>query len=201
MKTTLSLAAGLALMVSAAAFAQATNPVGTSGPGAAQMPGTPQEPGNPKAARAVISAEDRGFIDKAAASGLAEVQEGQLAQSQSQSDKVKDFAQRMVTDHSAANDKLKSLGSDAGAEVLMTLDSADEQQLATLRKLQGAAFDKRYIHDQIAAHKAAIVLFKKEASSGSDPQLKQFAAATLPTIEEHLKAAEDLERGKAMPTD
>ncbi len=72
------------------------------------------------------------------------------------------------------------------------LDSKDEKQLATLRKLNGVAFDRRYVQDQTAAHKEAVALFKKEAASGTNAQLKQFAIDTLPTLQQHLTEVEGL---------
>jgi putative membrane protein len=191
-----TLAAGLALVLSSTAFAQATNPAGMTGPSPAPARATPEQPGNPAAARtaapAALDAADREFVNKAAAAGMAEVQAAQLAQTKAQSDDVKTFAGHMIADHTAANDKLKSIVEADGVQPPANLDSKDEKQLAALRKLNGAAFDRRYVQDQTAAHKEAVALFKKEAASGTNAQLKQFAVDTLPTLQQHLTAVEGL---------
>jgi len=72
------------------------------------------------------------------------------------------------------------------------LDKADQKQIDALQKKNGAGFDKQYVKDQLAAHKKTVALFQKEASSGSDPQLKQFASDTLPTLQHHLSDVEAL---------
>jgi putative membrane protein len=191
-----ALAAGLALMVSGAALAQATNPGGMTGPSPAPSPATPEPAGNPRAARAEapapLDAADRAFVEKAAAAGMAEVQEGQLAQTKAKSDDVKSFGQHMVDDHTAAGEKLKSIAEADGVQPPDTLDAKDEKQLNALQKLNGAAFDRHYVQDQTAAHKEAVALFEKEAKSGSNAQLKQFAADTLPTLKQHLTDVEGL---------
>ncbi len=91
-----TLAAGLALVLSSTAFAQATNPAGMTGPSPAPARATSEQPGNPAAARmaapAPLDAADRDFVDKAAAAGMAEVEAAQLAQTKAQSDDVKTFA-------------------------------------------------------------------------------------------------------------
>ena len=192
-----ALAAGLALMVSGAALAQATNPAGmTSGPSPAPAAATPQSPGNPAAARnavpAPLDAADRAFVEKASAAGMAEVQAAQLAQTKSKSDDVKGFAQHMVDDHTAAGEKLKTIAQADGVQPPDNLDAKDQKQIDALQRLNGAAFDKRYVEDQTAAHKEAVALFEKEAKSGSNAQLKQFALDTLPTLKQHLTDVEGL---------
>ena len=191
-----ALAAGLALMVSGAALAQATNPAGMTGPSPTPAAATPQSPGNPAAARnaapAPLDAADRAFVEKASAAGMAEVQAAQLAQTKSKSDDVKGFAQHMVDDHTAAGEKLKTIAQADGVQAPDNLDAKDQKQIDALQRLNGAAFDKRYVEDQTAAHKEAVALFEKEAKSGGNAQLKQFAVDTLPTLKQHLTDVEGL---------
>ncbi|HVJ51783.1 MAG TPA: DUF4142 domain-containing protein [Aliidongia sp.] len=141
---------------------------------------------------AQLNAMDRQFVTKATIGGMTEVQESQLAQGQAQSDDVKSFGQHMVTDHVAAGEKLKSIVAAEGIQAPADLDKKHQQELSSLEKLKGGAFDKRYVKAQLAAHKQTVALFEKEASSGQDPQLKQFASATLPTLKEHLSDVEGL---------
>jgi putative membrane protein len=194
-----ALAAGLELMVSGAALAQATNPAGMTGPTPGPASATPRAPGNAGAARteapAPLDAADRAFVEKASAAGMAEVQAAQLAQTKAKSADVKGFAQHMVDDHTAAGEKLKAIAQADGVQPPDNLGAKDQKQLAALQKLNGAAFDKRYVEDQTAAHKEAVALFEKEAKTGSNAQLKQFAVDTLPTLKQHLTDVEGLAHG------
>ena len=124
---------------------------------------------------------DNTFYKHAAEAGMAEVELGDLAQQKSSNPKVKDFGAMMVKDHTAANDKLKSI---AAAKGISLPSSPSVGQMATKAKLEvlsGDTFDKSYIKGMIKDHKEAIQEFKKEAASGADADAKAFAAATLPT--------------------
>jgi putative membrane protein len=130
---------------------------------------------------------DASFYKKAAEGGISEVDAGKLAQEKGNSQAVKDFGAMMVKDHSAANDKLKSL---AASKNVSLPSSASVGQMATKAKLEvlsGNTFDKSYIKSQVKAHRETIALFKKEIASGEDADAKAFATATLPTVQAHLK--------------
>jgi putative membrane protein len=196
----ISFVAGLALMALQAAPAGAQT---LGGPGqshdtltpAAQPappPATQPPPSPATQAPMDVSADDRAFIIKAAMGGLGEVEMGQLAANQAAADPVKSFGQHMVSDHSAADQKLKTIADAAGISLHGEPGSAEKQQEARLEKLHGRAFDRRYTHDEITAHKETIALFKREVDGGSNPQLKQFASDTLPTLQEHLTEVEGL---------
>jgi putative membrane protein len=131
---------------------------------------------------------DASFYKNAAEGGIAEVEAGQLAQDKGNSQQVKDFGAMMVKDHSAANEKLKTL---AASKDITLPSSASVGQMATKTKLSvlsGETFDKSYVKGQISAHRQTIALFHKEISSGQDADAKAFATATLPTVRAHLKA-------------
>lgn len=137
-------------------------------------------------------ASDQDFVSKAGQGGMMEVELGHTAMNQGESQAVKDFGQRMVTDHSKANESLKTA---AMADGLTMPPALSSEQNATTKKLsakQGAKFDKAYSKDMVADHKEDIKLFEKEAKMGTSPQVKAFAEATLPTLREHLKMAEAL---------
>ena len=63
-----------------------------------------------------------------------------------------------------------------------------------LSKLSGEAFDRAFAKDMLSDHKKAVSAFRTESRSGKDPEVKAFAAKTLPTLEGHLKQAEDLNK-------
>jgi len=170
---------------------------GTMGqPGAPGYPGTAGYPpqsgtmGNPMGTGDQM--QDHTFMMKAAEGGLAEVQLGQLAQQNGQSQQVKDFGQRMVTDHSKANDELKQVAEKQGVTLPTSPSSHDQAEYGKLSKMHGEAFDKAYSKMMVSDHKKDIGEFKHEAASGNDPQVRSFASQTLPTLEEHLKLAEKM---------
>ena len=134
-----------------------------------------------------VSSSDQKFVKEAASGGMAEVELGQLAQQNGSSDAVKQFGQRMVTDHGQANDKLKSVVSQKGIQLPTKLNAKDEAIKMRLSKLSGKQFDDAYIKDMITDHQEDVAAFKKESSSGGDSDIKQFASDTLPTLRDHLK--------------
>lgn len=136
---------------------------------------------------AIADSPDSSFIKNAAEGGLAEVELGQLAQQKATNPAVKEFGAMMVTDHTAANDKLKTV---AAAKQVSLPDSPSLMQKASKRKLEmmsGDSFDKSYVKGMIEDHKADIKEFQKEATDGKDPEVKAFAVATLPTLKMHLQ--------------
>ena len=142
----------------------------------------------PFAAFAADDNPDAAFFKHAAEAGIAEVDAGQIAQDKANSQALKDFGARMVQDHGSVNDKLNALAVSKNV-TLPTSESVGEMATeAKLKVLSGDTFDKSYIKDQIKAHQQAVGLFKKEAASGRDPDVKAFAASTLPELQMHLKA-------------
>jgi len=125
---------------------------------------------------------------------MAEVEIGKLAAEKAASDQVKQFAQRMVTDHQKAGDELKSMAQTKNITVPTELGPKHKALRARLEKLSGEAFDRAYMNEMVAGHRKAVTAFRTESNSGKDAELKQWAAKTLPTIEEHLKQAQDANR-------
>lgn len=138
---------------------------------------------------------DSDFVTKAAQGGMEEVELGRLASTKGADASVKQFGERMVTDHGKANDELKSAAQKDGVEIPSGLSKKQQDDVARLNKLDGAAFDKAYAKMMVSDHKEDIALFKKEASSGKDANVKTFASQTLPTLQEHLRMAEAMSRG------
>ncbi len=154
------------------------------------------------AAAAGLSSHDQKFIKEAAMGGLYEVQAGQLAAQKATSADVKQMAQHIVTDHTKANDQLKSLAQSKGVTDLPTqLDSKHQRKLDQLSKLSGAEFDKAYSKMMVSDHKEDIKAFQKEAEHGNDADLKQFASSALPTLNQHLSMAQSSEHSSSATTD
>ena len=173
--------------------------------GGGQSPSTPPTlPQSPSAGTATTpgdtadtmprKVDDKKFVKDSALGGMTEVELGKLAAQKGSSDAVKQFGQRMVDDHSKANEQLKQVAGKSSIEVPSALDSKHQSRVDKLAKLSGPAFDKAYIKDQLKDHKRDVDDFKSEAQNGSDPNVKQFAMATLPTLEEHLNAVKDLNK-------
>src|SRR5438477_9990895 len=127
------------------------------------------------------SAKDKTFMKKAAKGGMMEVAMGKLAEKNGQSDDVKSFGKRMVTDHTKANDELKSIASQKGVQL-----PAKEPKLKWTS-------DKAYIDMMVKDHEKDLAEFKEEASSGSDPDVKKFADDTAKVVQEHLDLAKEIQ--------
>lgn len=137
---------------------------------------------------------DQEFFDKAAVSGLFEVRASELAVQRGVDPQVKSFAQMMVTDHSAANAKLKSLAMTKGAMLPAELDKDHKKDLEKLRAAkQGKEFDEAYADLMEDGHDKAVKLFAKTAESAKDSDVRKFAAETLPTLKMHNEHAEKLD--------
>ena len=139
-----------------------------------------------------LAPADSTFIRKAAEGGIAEVKLGQLAKDKASNQKVKDFGNRIVNDHGKANDELKELASKKGITLRDSLDAKHQATYDRLSKLSGDAFDKAYMREMIRDHEEDVAEFRRESQSAKDPDVRQFASKTLPTLEEHLPQAQDI---------
>lgn len=135
---------------------------------------------------------DATFYNHAAEGGMSEVELGDLAQQKSNRQSVKDFGAMMVKDHSAANDKLKSIAASKGVKLPTSPSVAQMATKTKLKVLSGDTFDKSYVKGMIKDHQNDIAEFQKEAASGQDPDARAFAKATLPTLQTHLKRVQSV---------
>jgi putative membrane protein len=149
-------------------------------------------PEQAKAGQKTPAGADAAFMRQAAADSTAEVEHGRLAAQNGQSNDVKQFGQRMVDDHSKANDELKGLASQKQVTLPTELEGKHRAMQDRLMKLKGAAFDKAYMAHMVTAHQQAVSLFQRESKAGKDADAKAWAAKTLPTLQEHLKMARDI---------
>ena len=142
-----------------------------------------------------LSKDDSSFVMEAAVGGLMEVQAGQLAQQNAQSQRVKDFGNMMVTDHSKANDELKAYASSHGITVPESLPKDKQKHLDQMKNMKGAAFDKHYVSMMVDDHQKDVAKFKKESTSANDAQLKTWAGNTLPVLQKHLDSIQAIKKG------
>jgi len=135
---------------------------------------------------------DTMFMRHAAAANLAEIQAGRIALDKASSAQVKQLAQRIIDDHTKANDELTSIAQ----RKQVTLPSApmpmQKQEADHLKTLSGASFDRAYAQAMVKDHRKAIKMFGMESQNGTDADLKQFASATLPALKEHMQMAEQI---------
>jgi putative membrane protein len=132
------------------------------------------------------SSTDVSFAKEAAIGGMSEVELGQLAVQKASDPRVKQFAQRMVDDHTKANDALKAAAIQEGITLPMSTDKKHEELRAKLDKLSGPQFDEAYTKQMVRDHKEDVSAFEKQAKAASSP-VQKFAADTLPTLQSHLQ--------------
>jgi putative membrane protein len=166
----------LAVTLAVAAFAAAQVPDATAKD---QMPPAGGTPG------------DKAFAEKASMGSQMEIEAGKIALQKSSDEKVKAFAQQLINDHSKASDDLKSAAAEEGITLPSQLDAKHQGMLDKLNGLSGAQFDAAFKAQMIEDHKKDIAMFEKEAASGQSA-VDKFASATLPTLKQHLKMAEEL---------
>lgn len=150
---------------------------------------------------AELHGPDTQFLAKAILAGRGEVEFSQLAVSKATRPEVRQFAERMVREHTAMNDKLmdeaqrrkiKLEGTYGTPPLRPTQETeATKQQFASL---SGEQFDKSYMQKMIQDHVQAIADFQDEAKNGKDTPIRNVAEGALPSLQEHLKQAQEIGR-------
>jgi putative membrane protein len=174
MKNKLSTSAHIGIIAALLSFLSFTGAaMGQMDPSAGKSTGQISAAGKP----AALSAADKTFMNNAAKGGMMEVEGGKLAAQSSQNADVKKFGNRMVTDHSKANNELMALAAKKGVK------------LKTEKAKAKWTSDKDYMDMMVKDHEKDWAEFQNEAKGGSDPDLKKWAADTSKMIASHLKMA------------
>jgi putative membrane protein len=139
---------------------------------------------------------DSAFVMKAAIGGLTEVESSRVAQQNAQNARVKAYADMMVNDHSKANDELKALAASRGITLPATLPPDKQKHVEDMKAMQGKNFDKHYVSMMVNDHKKDVAEFEKQAASGQDPDLKAWAAKTLPVLKMHRDSIQAISKSK-----
>jgi putative membrane protein len=139
----------------------------------------------------MVGKSDQQFMDNAAQSSMMEIQLAQLAQQKAASSEVKEYARKLEQDHSKASDQLKKIAQERGVQLPSDMGK-HQQQLAKFQNLSGEEFDRAYIKAQVQHHKKDISQFKKYQDRGMDTDVKEFAAAQLPVLQQHFDQAQQL---------
>jgi len=140
----------------------------------------------------IVTGGDLAFMNDAAPGGMAEVQLGSLAVERAVSAQVKQFAQRMIEDHSKAGDKLKKLAQQKKVTLPPDILPQAKQTKENLAKLKGAEFDGAYVKAMVEVHEKDVAAFEAVAQNATDADVKAFAAETVPTLKHHLQMIRDL---------
>ncbi len=139
-----------------------------------------------------VSAADRSFVAMVSQGGMFEVKAGALGAEQGSTQDIKDQGTTEEHDHKLVGDKLKSIATAAGLSFPDNLNDQFQKELDSLKSLSGPAFDAAYLHDMEVIHAKDGAAFAKEASGGTNPDLRAFAAETHRIVLRHigeLKAA------------
>ena len=162
------------------------------------QPGQPGQPGVSPLDQtstqdpATAQLTDKAFVRKALQGSLAEVQLGQLALQKSSSDDVKQFAQRMIDDHTKLSDEMKQVAQQLNVKIPDSPSGKDKSTMKKLQALNGDEFDKAYIKDMVKDHKQDEKDFAEEAKNTTNPGVKQIATQGTQTIGEHLQMIEQI---------
>jgi putative membrane protein len=146
----------------------------------------------------MMNSMDKKFVMEAAMGGMMEVELGKLAAEKGMSDDVKQFGQKMVDDHSKANDDLMQVASTKGITLPTALDAKHKAMRDKFASMSGAAFDKAYKQEMLKDHRKDVAEFQKESMKAADADIKSFATRTLPTLKEHLSMIEGMTANKSM---
>jgi putative membrane protein len=133
-----------------------------------------------------LNSGDLDFVNGAAKGGTAEVEMGRLAAQKSSNPRVQAFANQMVRDHANINGKLSTLAASKGVELPDGKGLMNDATYLELKVLSGKEFDKAYVKAMLADHKGDVSDFEKQSTAAQDPDVKNFAAKTLPTLQKHL---------------
>ncbi|MGI9107891.1 MAG: DUF4142 domain-containing protein [Pyrinomonadaceae bacterium] len=141
----------------------------------------------------MMNSMDKKFVMMAAMGGMAEVEMARVALTKASSDSVKQYAQKMIDDHTKANEELMGIATSKGINVAPAPDAKMQAMMMKMEKLSGAEFDREYIKNAgNKDHMKMEKLFRDESAKGKDADLKAFAAKTLPVVQMHLQMARDL---------
>lgn len=142
-----------------------------------------------------LSEADQQFAMDGAKADLMEIQSANIAQTNAESQRVKDYAAMMLRDHTTSSNELKSYVAD---RVMLpdSLPAADKKHMDAMVKMKGKAFDNHYMKMMTDDHSKVISKFENASKTANDPQLKTWAEGTLPTLKMHLDSAKAIRGGK-----
>jgi putative membrane protein len=142
---------------------------------------------------------DSKFIREATADNLLEVRLGELAERKATNPTVKQFAQRMVTDHQKMEDQWTDMASKHGMPFQPRLGTRHEQKLDRLQRADQQAFDREYMTATIRNHMDDVTYFKNEGEAVHSAPVRKLVGYGLPLLQDHLMSARQV--GKQVGVD
>lgn len=144
--------------------------------------------------KSMASVADKKFVKDAMEGDMAEIQLGQLALQKASSEDVKQFAQKIIDDHTKLDEQVKPIAMQVGVTAPTQVSAKDRALMTKLQSLSGSAFDKAYVTAIVADHAMDDKKFKAEETGGKDPKVKDAATQAEPVIAQHLQMAKDLKK-------
>jgi len=151
--------------------------------------GAAASPAKGPAAKSSLSRSERRFIEKAMQDGMEEVEMSKLASDKAQNARVKEFAKRLVDDHSKSNAELTRLAGAKGVTLPAAIDAGHQRKMERMAKKSGADFDREYMSDMLGDHQKNVRDHQSMAKSAKDADIRKYAATMVPTLEQHLQMA------------
>ena len=146
---------------------------------------TPVRSGSPRQ-------DDSAFAMNGAQANMAEIALGRLASQKSKNPEVKRFVQRLIADHTKANNALKPIAATKNITLPADVKPEQKETYDRLAKLSGAEFDREFMALMVTNHQKSEAAYQAESTNGTDPELKAFATTILPTIQEHLRMSQEI---------
>lgn len=165
-------------------------------PVAAQAAQRDREAKGDQPARTQLSRQDRNFIENAMHSNHGELALAKIAQEKASSDQVKQFAKKLLDDHSKAGSELETIVSRLGYTPSKKA-MREPREVKKFANMSGERFDREFARQMVKDHKKTVDLFEDQAQDGQTQELWQFAQKTLPTLQEHLRMSQQLAGEKA----
>ncbi len=177
---------------------QASSAQPTTDPQTATKAGSSTASGSGTMAASTLSRGDQKMVKDMAMANLAEIEAGRMAQSKSQNEQVKNFAQQMIDDHTKALGDVQQLAQAKGVPLPTELDRVHKRKAERLGALSGDAFDRAYMTQAgVADHKKNHSMLRQAQARAKDPDLKALAARTMPIVDQHLNSAQQLHKNTA----
>ncbi len=178
------------IALQAQVVAPGTNPRSPTTPTPTTTPTT--NPTTPSQSAQADVRADLPFIREAASASLMEVSLGRIAQSRGSHSAVKDFGQRMVSDHSSLQQQLTTLASTNGVAFSPALGEQQQQEINRLQRLSGPEFDRAYVGLMVQSHRNAVTTFQNERSVAHSAEVRGFIDRNLVTLQNHLTLAQQV---------
>jgi putative membrane protein len=185
-----AVSAGLAVGLATAGWgiaATAGTAVASASPGAASASLAASRTAQPVASR------DRMFMDQASQINLTEISLGGYMQAHATTTTVKNLGGSYARDHTAAQASLRALALRLHVSLPTTPGVQNQSVVARVEALKGMNMEAAFARASVSGHQAAIAIFRKEESTGSNPAVKAYAARYLPMLQTHLRLAEHAE--------